>query len=116
MKFKAPIWYPIAVALSAINAISVGFALGPGETWHAGIHAGLAVAFALWAQRLRRGPGVGDLQGRLEGLESDRSRLDALETEMGRLREELNEAHERLDFTERILAQGQEIRRVGPEP
>jgi hypothetical protein len=115
MKFKAPIWYPIAVALSAINAISVGFALGPGETWHAGIHAGLAVAFALWAQRLRRGPGVGDLEGRLEGLESDRNRLDALETEMSKLREELNQAHERLDFTERILAKSQEIRRVGPE-
>jgi hypothetical protein len=115
MKFKAPIWYPIAVALSAINAISVGFALGPGETWHAGIHAGLAVAFALWAQRLRRGPGVGDLEGRLEGLESDRNRLDALEMEMSKLREELNQAHERLDFTERILAKGQEMRRVGPE-
>ena len=113
MKFKAPIWYPIAVALSAINAISVGFALD--DTWHAGIHAGLAVAFALWAQRLRRGPGVGDLQGRLEGLEAERNRIDALESEMTKLREELNEAQERLDFTERILAKGPEARRVEPD-
>ncbi len=32
-------------------------------------------------------------------------RLEALEQEVGSLRQELSETHERLDFTERLLAQ-----------
>jgi len=35
MTFKPAIWYPIAVVLSAINLVGVGFAVGPGEVWHA---------------------------------------------------------------------------------
>jgi hypothetical protein len=35
-------------------------------------------------------------------------RLAALEDEMATLRGELGEAHERLDFTERLLAQGKQ--------
>lgn len=38
MTFKPAIWYPIAVVLSAINLVGVGFAVGPGEPWHAAIH------------------------------------------------------------------------------
>lgn len=34
---------------------------------------------------------------------------------MGSLRRELSELQERLDFAERVLAQGPESRRVGPE-
>jgi len=34
---------------------------------------------------------------------------------MSNVRRELSEAQERLDFAERMLAQGQESRRVGPE-
>ena len=33
------------------------------------------------------------------------ARLEALENELGSLRQELGEVHERLDFTERLLAQ-----------
>ena len=33
------------------------------------------------------------------------ARLQALETELGTLRQELGEVHERLDFAERLLAQ-----------
>jgi hypothetical protein len=36
--------------------------------------------------------------------ESD-ARLQAVETELGTLRQELGEVHERLDFAERLLAQ-----------
>ncbi|HEY7635593.1 MAG TPA: hypothetical protein VH763_08620 [Gemmatimonadales bacterium] len=108
MTFKSPIWQPIAVVLSAVNLVGVGFAAGAAETWHASIHAALALGFGLWAQRLRQAaPGT----SRIEGQE----RFEALEGEMSELRRELSEAMERLDFTERVLAQGQESRRVGPD-
>jgi hypothetical protein len=105
MTFKPAIWYPIAVVLTAINLAGAGFAAGQAEAWHATIHAALAVAFGLWAQRLRQAPRGSEPQARLE----------ALEAEMGNLRQELSEAQERLDFAERLLAQGPEARRVDPQ-
>jgi len=42
-------------------------------------------------------------------------RIDALENEVGQLRQELGETLERLDFTERLLAQNRGINRVEPE-
>ena len=59
MTFKPAIWYPIAVVLSVINVLGVGFAARSAEPWHAAIHAVLALAFGLWAQRLRQGPARG---------------------------------------------------------
>lgn len=38
--------------------------------------------------------------------ETEHRRLEELEEEMGQLRQELVEAHERIDFTERLLASG----------
>jgi hypothetical protein len=109
MTFKPAIWYPIAVVLSVVNLFAAGLAARAAESWHAATHAALAVAFGLWAQRLRPPPGVAGGGGELE------ARLEALEFEVGGLRQELSEAQERLDFAERLLAQGQESRRVGPE-
>jgi len=105
MTFKSPLWFPIAVILSGANLASVWFAARPGEPWHAAGHAALAVAFALWAQRLRRGPRVQELPAGLETLELD----------VGDLRRELSETQERLDFAERMLSQAPERRRVDPE-
>jgi hypothetical protein len=106
MTFKARLWQPLAVVLSAINLVAVGFAASTAEPWHAGLHAGLGLAFGLWAQRLRQQrPGKYDRE----------ERLDLLESEVTSLRQELTEAQERLDFTERVLAQDRETRRVGPE-
>jgi hypothetical protein len=104
MTFKPAIWFPIAVVLSAINVAAAGFAARDAEPWHATLHAALAVAFGLWALRLRESDGGGELEARLE----------ALEIEVGNVRRELGEAQERLDFAERLLAQV-EARRVGPE-
>jgi hypothetical protein len=42
-------------------------------------------------------------------------RLEALEAEVGALRQELGETQERLDFTERLLAQDKGVNRLGPE-
>ena len=106
MRFKPAIWQPISIILSGANLVAVGAAAQAGEGLHAGIHAVLALAFGLWAQRLRGtpSPASGELQA---GLES-------LELEVGRLRQELSETQERVDFAERVLAQAQEARRVEP--
>jgi hypothetical protein len=105
MTFKPALWQPIAVVLSAINLVGVGLAAGAAEPWHASVHAALGLGFGLWAQRLRKAPA---------GNEGE-ARLEALEVEVGSMRRELSETQERLDFAERVLAQGQESRRVGPE-
>jgi hypothetical protein len=102
MTFKPAIWHPIALALSALNLVGVGFAAGATEPWHAGIHAVLGLAFWSWAQRLRQPTAVA----------GDPERLETLELEVGQIRRELVEAQERLDFTERMLAQGRETGRL----
>jgi hypothetical protein len=104
MTFKPAALAPLAIGLSAINLVSVGFAAGSAEPWHAAVHAGLALAFGLWAQRLGEGSGASEREARLEVLEADVSNL----------RRELSETQERVDFAERVLAQGQEVRRVEP--
>ena len=109
MTFKPAIWYPIAVVLSAINLVGVGFAVSPAQPWHAATHAALALAFGLWARRLRQGPGGSEFQAAPEALA-------ALEAQVSKLRQELSEVQERLDFVERLLAQGPATRRVGPQP
>jgi hypothetical protein len=43
------------------------------------------------------------------------ARLQTLEQEVGTLRQEMIETQERLDFAERLLAQGPETRRVEPQ-
>jgi hypothetical protein len=108
MRFKPEVWQPIAVVLSAANLIAVGAAAQAAEPWHSAVHATVALAFGLWAQRLRirrAAPAEGDLQAGLE----------AIELEVGRLRQELGETQERVDFAERVLAQAQEARRVEPQ-
>jgi hypothetical protein len=105
MTFKPAIWQPIAIVLSAINLVAVGFAAGAAEPWHAGGHAALGLAFGLWAQRMKQGRG---------GETELQPRLEALEFEVSDMRRELSETQERLDFAERVLAQGQESRRVEP--
>lgn len=104
MTFKPAVWFPIAVGLSAINLAAVWFAAVPGEAVHATTHAALAVAFGLWAERLRQRPTQRELQALVEDL-------DSREVEAIRLRQELAAARERLDFTERMLTQASEPRR-----
>jgi hypothetical protein len=111
MRFKSAIWQPIAIVLSAINLVAVGFAAGEPQPWHAATHAAFALAFGLWAQRLRQRRSGYELPAPNEVLDA----LDAVEADMSKLRQELTETQERLDFAERLLAQGSEARRVGPQ-
>jgi hypothetical protein len=56
-------------------------------------------------------------QSRVAGADPDTAaHLHALEQEVGTLRQEIVEMQERVDFAERLLAQGPETRRVGPQP
>lgn len=110
MTFNPKTWYPIAIVLSVLN---VGGAAAAGDPWfHAGAHAALALGFGMWAQRLRQRRDKGEDQTSLGAIEGDR--IEALEDELTRLRKELSEAQERLDFTERMLAQRPDQRRVEP--
>ena len=111
MTFKPAFWFPVAVGLTVINLIGVPFASQP---WHATVHAVLALVFGVWAQRLRKGPGGPGGPGGNE-VTGVQDRLEALDTEVGHLRQELSEAQERLDFAERLLAQKREARGVGPQ-
>jgi hypothetical protein len=104
MTFKPAVWFPIAVLLSAANVVAVWFAALPAEPLHATIHAGLAVAFGVWARRLRQPAGGNELG----------AGFDALELEISELRHQLSDAQERLDFAERMLAEP-EPRRADPD-
>lgn len=100
MRFKPAIWYPISVVLTVVNVGAAWFAARGAEPWHAAVHAGLAVAFGLWAQRLKRGR-----ERRGDELQAG---VEALEIEVNTLRQELSEAQERIDFAERLLAQNKD--------
>lgn len=98
MTFKPATWYPIAILLCVANAIAIGFASG---AVHGSAHGALAVAFGVWAQRLgRRRESEDD-----ESLPETSEAIESLESEMIKLRQELIETQERLDFAERMLAQ-----------
>lgn len=111
MKFRPTIWFPIAAVLSLANVVSVWFAAQPAEPVHATVHAVLAMAFGLWAQRLRSAtPAGGSLKERLDEVEAFR----ALEGEVGMLREALAESQTRLEFSEQLLGRRDES--VASEP
>lgn len=91
-----------------INLLGMGYAIVMSEPWHAALHAVLGLAFAMWAGRLRAGRQVALPQGS--------ERFEALEDEVSHLQAQLNDAQDRLDFAERIIAKDVETRRGPPEP
>jgi hypothetical protein len=115
MIFKPAIWFPIAAVLVVINLAAGGFAAGQAEPRHAAIHGVLALAFGWWAYRLRQRPAGSGGGSRLDAPDTPEA-LGALEDEMSRLRQDLSETQERLDFAERMLAQKPDARRMGPQP
>lgn len=90
--------------LSILNLGGFIVALRDGESTHALGHVAAGIALLAWSRSLRermRESGekdsirAGDRDAQIAGIESD----------VGHLRRELSEAQERLDFTERMLAQ-----------
>ncbi len=114
MWFKHRAWIPIAWLLSLGNLIAVWFAARPAEPWHATIHALLAVLFGLGAQRLAaRQKARGG--GRISADEHVAARLESIEQEISSLRQQLSEAHDRLDFAERLLARPRDELKHAPQ-
>lgn len=114
MIFKPTTWYRIAVALTVLNLVGGGFAIGAAEPGHAAIHAVVAMGFWAWARSLRRRFGESASESDRE-IESDgETRLEALSDEVSTLRRELNETQERLDFAERMMARP-DARRADPQ-
>lgn len=120
--FKPKIWEPIAWILCLVNVGAVWFAALPAETWHATAHAVLAVAFGLWAQRLRgrRGAlphllhGLADRPAGREAQEPNASVEDpnASVEELEDLGRRLSELEERVDFAERLLTKQREAAKL----
>lgn len=109
MALNPRIWFPIAVGATALNLVAAAFYTGA----HAGMHAALAVGFGLWALRLRQRTASGGQQqveaGTTQQLQEG---FEALEADVARLRQELSETQERVDFVERVLAQNKEAGRL----
>jgi HAMP domain-containing protein len=114
MRFKPKLWYPIAGVLAILNLASIPFAAG--EPWHALGHGVLAVAFGLWAQRLKQRRDEDADQQVLDTPAAGADRIEGLEDELTRLRQELSEAQERLDFTERMLTKRAQEAQREPRP
>jgi hypothetical protein len=116
MTFKPTTWYPIAAVVAILNVVAAGVAAAATEPVHAGTHAALALAFGLWAQHLRSRRGERELGTETLGeVGSDlHAGLAALEAEVSRLRQEVSDTQERVDFAERLLARGPEKRGEGP--
>lgn len=109
MALNPRIWFPIAVVASGLNLVGAAFYTGT----HAGMHAALAVGFGLWAQRLReRAASGGPQQVEAGTTQQLQEGFESLEAEVARLRQELSETQERVDFVERVLAQNKETGRL----
>ncbi|MBI4421543.1 MAG: hypothetical protein HY560_12025 [Gemmatimonadetes bacterium] len=113
MTFKPALWHPIAVVLSVFNFAGFGFAVGSAEPWHATAHAVLALAFWLWAQRLRQGPGASELARVKQQLEQQAAALEDTRTTLADQSTQLAELQERVDFAERLLAQARDRMALG---
>lgn len=96
MSLNPKIWQPAAAVFSVANLVAVWFAAVPGEPWHASMHAALAVASALWVQRL---------EGRRRAASITESLPAEVLDELSVLRSEVVDLSERLDFAERVMAQ-----------
>ena len=105
MTFKPKIWYPIAATLSVLNIAAVYFAAG--EAWHATGHAVLAVAFGVWATRLRGrlASGTGEVASMLEEVDDQAAALQDAQATLASQSRQLAELQERVDFAERVLIQ-----------
>ena len=111
MWFTHRAWIPVAWLAAALNVAAVWFAARPAEPFHATGHALLAVLLALGARHLterRRNamPGA-ELQQALEEGERLKQTIDEMHPR-------LQELEERLDFTERLLAQQRDAGRGDP--
>lgn len=95
----------IAIVLSVINAGGLIAALGAGEPLHAFAHMAAGAGLLMWLRHISTQIRAGGDEYEQVADAADRERIAGLENEVDQLRRELAEAQERMDFTERMLAQ-----------
>lgn len=105
-------WRRLAIVASVFNVAGAGFAIASGEGWHAGIHVTLAIAFGFAAQRLT-GDRKSDSASIQQQLDAQASALEEAQATLARQATQLAELEERLDFTERMLAQTRDRAMLG---
>ena len=115
MAFSRQFWYRVLAGLAIINLAGMGYALGVNEPRHAMLHIGLAAGFGLWARYLRLRPAPVTPVGLQEQLEQQAAELEDAQATLADQSAQLAELQERLDFTERILAQAKDRPAVGRE-
>lgn len=108
MTVKSGLRHPIAVGLSLVNVAGLGYAVALAEPWHAAVHAALAVAFGLWARRLRQGSGGSAIALMEQQLGQQAAALEDAQTTLADQSAQLAELEERVDFAERLLAQARD--------
>jgi hypothetical protein len=105
MTFKRAL-YPIAVVATGINVAGGALAAIAAEPLHAAVHVALALAFGVWALRLRK----------VRAAEVPHSRVEVLEDEVTNLQRQLTEKQEGLDFVEQLLKNRPAAQPVEPHP
>ncbi len=105
MTVKRALWRPVALVATGINLVGIAWAVAAAEPWHAAVHAALALAFGVWAQRLRQEPGGTDLAGMQRDVEDQAAALEDARASLAAQSSQIAELEERLDFAERLLAQ-----------
>jgi hypothetical protein len=109
----AAVWRRLSIVLSAFNVAGAGFAIAAGEAWHAGIHVSLALVFGFAAWRLKAGSSGSELAHIQQQLDQQATALEEAQGALARQATELAELQERVDFTERILAQARDRQKLG---
>lgn len=99
-------WRRLAIVASAFNVAGAGFAIAAGEGWHAGIHVSLALGFGFAAQRL------GEID-RKAAPDAVQTQLEEQAERLALQAKQLAELEERMDFTERMLAQARDKQQLG---
>jgi HAMP domain-containing protein len=105
----------LAITLSILNFGAFIVALRDGEATHALGHVAAGIALFAWSRSLRRQHRESSAADRLDASDRD-AQIEGLESDVEQLRRELSEAQERLDFTERMLAQRRDPHAAAPLP
>lgn len=103
------IGYKVVIAFGVLNVAGFGYAVADGEPWHAATHAALSLVAWGWARAIqRRRLESGSTDGEIERVQAA---LDDAEAALAQQASQIAELQERMDFTERVLAQARSAER-----
>jgi hypothetical protein len=105
-------WRRLAIVASVFNVAGAAFAIAAGEGWHAGIHVSLALGFGFAAQRLGEIDRTAAPDSIQSQLDAQAAALDQAQATLALQAKQLTELEERVDFTERMLAQARDKQKL----